>query len=1352
MARIVRSKEAFATSSTSFTPVLPAHESGDLILAFMGNDWSTNGYSTATSGWTKEQETTGTVNAACFSFYATGSGSTNPTFTTSTGRGWAVAMVVIKDAPSSSAKDVSASSSPASFFRDTTQTVTTTTNNCLLLEYVMVEENNRQMYFEPEVNQIAVLNGGKVSFEHSAILGWHVQPSSGLSTGHTFANRFSAYNGVKLTIAIKDDGNANYPGYVDPAIHPAELMTPWIGTNTLGYYDDGSKDVDPTSLITTINGVSSNYKAKASFSGVYDGTDTCGFSITSSGDWNKPLVFQRGLGNSWDLSGDNLLSFSGLSEAASVDFTTGARYIGVGSGDSSNVATAADLFQFEASDAKVRMDDGSTQFVIQPSQTPDDTFGTIDLTNIEKLFQSTNVTTSDQDHGVGFIYKLGIMTLIGGSATNPCDFAVAASHAKTGALNTVKDQKGSAASQYFCTQNIQSGNGTDKTYWDCSFQSVEYPAAYNATDVNVAVNVGSAVFEYLVKGVAGDTFKFLSTTFNMGNYHKWTIDAATSNTDIYDFTGLNVLNATVTLQDKSLIDYSGMTFSGCKELTLNGADLSGGNTISSCVDTTAVTVTSQAELHDLDNCTFSNNNRAITITGNQSGTWTDPSITVSGNTYDIEYTGTTNFTIQSANTLTVNNASSGVLTIDTPTFDLTVDSSEAASQIHVYTTGTQTTLDTEASAAQLVYTHSSETVDITVLKDGFIPYRQTGLALSGTVTVDVQLVASREYDSSHGLTYTTDASWSRSLNQLTVPTFGVTGQGVFSLLMESFKSETALRNTAFNIEMDGANSLYLTNDAEGASDASIENLVECGCQYLDTSNVVTATWSGVKSVGTATGFTGEYQQVDGSGTTDARATGVFNELIKVYGDATHGNFDYTDHLVLKYQPNAYREARSDVLADFGVSALAPTLYIVALQPTAIGITAGDPAISITIVDHTGSPLVVGGKSFDYEIQDNGANDGEAMLREVNYNLSQDGTYQGKDAFNWPELLLQSGSTYETIYGAVEGIAGLHGVYVSRSAADHPDFIRHQSNDGTYYVKPVTANASISTIVSGSRLRIYNETTATETYNGAPGTSYSASYTEGTTYTAGDIISIYLTQTSGVTAQLPYSTTAIASSTGWTVIAAQESDSVYDGYGLNGSSYTGKFDADYTNDEVDLLVASNFSAQEFYAWWCYNLTTSQGISDFFGGVTALDAANIRLNNSVISMYLDNTTTTNVYQTDNIRIYRADEAYPIKNPTSGGGGIDVVWRSKVFIAETGVSGLTGPESTQLFAASTFNPAVDTVEGSETYQEALRLIRAEAAGKLSVSGSTVSIRDAADTKDRIVATVDEQGQRTAITTDVS
>jgi hypothetical protein len=62
-------------------------------------------------------------------------------------------------------------------------------------------------------------------------------------------------------------------------------------------------------------------------------------------------------------------------------------------------------------------------------------------------------------------------------------------------------------------------------------------------------------------------------------------------------------------------------------------------------------------------------------------------------------------------------------------------------------------------------------------------------------------------------------------------------------------------------------------------------------------------------------------------------------------------------------------------------------------------------------------------------------------------------------------------------------------------------------------------------------------------------------------------------------------------------------------------------------------------------------------------------------------------------------------------------------------------------------------EAVEGANTVRQYLRLIASSLFGKLSGGGTTsVAIRDVADTKDRISATVDGDGNRNAITLDPS
>lgn len=51
-------------------------------------------------------------------------------------------------------------------------------------------------------------------------------------------------------------------------------------------------------------------------------------------------------------------------------------------------------------------------------------------------------------------------------------------------------------------------------------------------------------------------------------------------------------------------------------------------------------------------------------------------------------------------------------------------------------------------------------------------------------------------------------------------------------------------------------------------------------------------------------------------------------------------------------------------------------------------------------------------------------------------------------------------------------------------------------------------------------------------------------------------------------------------------------------------------------------------------------------------------------------------------------------------------------------------------------------------KTFEQCLKLVTAVLAGKCSVVGSTVTFRDMDDTANRVVATTDEDGQRTAVT----
>jgi hypothetical protein len=208
-----------------------------------------------------------------------------------------------------------------------------------------------------------------------------------------------------------------------------------------------------------------------------------------------------------------------------------------------------------------------------------------------------------------------------------------------------------------------------------------------------------------------------------------------------------------------------------------------------------------------------------------------------------------------------------------------------------------------------------------------------------------------------------------------------------------------------------------------------------------------------------------------------------------------------------------------------------------------------------------------------------------------------------------------------------------------------------------------ANISAPNLLAGSRVRVLNTTNNVELYNDVLA---SAGFSQDFLYTGNKNITLTATYVDGATAKLGVSATGIFTETGATFLVSQADDTVYDGYGIDGSTVTG-FTPDYVNDDVNLSMAGDFLGAALYAWWVYNQSTEDGIRNFFGGITALDAGNLRINTATISLFLDNSTANFIYQNDSIRIFRSDDVYPARTVTTGGGGIAVNWNSNVYVGE-------------------------------------------------------------------------------------
>lgn len=251
------------------------------------------------------------------------------------------------------------------------------------------------------------------------------------------------------------------------------------------------------------------------------------------------------------------------------------------------------------------------------------------------------------------------------------------------------------------------------------------------------------------------------------------------------------------------------------------------------------------------------------------------------------------------------------------------------------------------------------------------------------------------------------------------------------------------------------------------------------------------------------------------------------------------------------------------------------------------------------------------------------------------------------------------------------------------------------NQQIEYPLPTTQNVgTVSNIRAGSRIRVYNVTTATEIVNEiVSGTTWTYPYDEGTDFTDGDIINIRLARCLGPTATIGYEGTAIASASGWALFAEQSDDIVYNANAVDGTTIT-EFTFDYPNVQVDISDPDGITTiTRLYAWWANERTTEQGIRTLIGGLIAEDLANYKVITSVVDLKLDNTSSTGVLFTGDLRLYRDDGAAPVVSSTTGGGSI-TLYAGKVYIAETGTSGLTPEEAATLNKLDVIEPLVKLI----------------------------------------------------------
>lgn len=1099
---VVGANKGTLNGTTTLTVENPAHESGDFLLACWATTGGASDTVTLSSGWTTvTNQTAGFFKHGYAYLQCSSSSESNLTLTLSASLGVTLIVVNFRGVDSTTPLGVNSNTfgqGQSSSF----PVVAGATAGSMIVEFAAMNIYRGGGFFESTIEQIA--QDGDNPY---CMVGAHTQQVSGSTRGsewwHTFgSNRY--YN--HYTIELLDDGNDKTRAQSNTSTNPAQMIHP-IGAAMRGG-SLGSGQVDPTVLVPSVpaSGGETTYYNTVGVGAIPLKTsilpmDTAVLNINTNND-DRLNVVASDLAASQDLS-NSVVSLILKGDPIHGAFGKPGIILGLINGSGSG----AYVWEIAAGNTRVNPYGGTFPYLLNTSRTETrESYGSPDLTDITSIMIGAYGEKAAAHIQFAWLQKLNTLNIVGGSADFPAAFTDAVRHAYGSNLITFQNQGSQTDSQVYATQSLQFGDGgTTTTPVNLDNSSISYAPAYDQSTLLVNANVDEAEFSCTFKPGSSDSISMRSAVFEMGNYGVWGYESGSATPSSFDDESALVLNATPVLQD---IGYAQkISFIGCREITQNGADLSGGGAISNCPDGEAIQVDSKADFEKLQNRAFSNNSRlSIKITGDQSGTWSGAGMTVSGGgtANDIRYLGDTDFTIEfdtgSGWTQSrVDSTGLGTLTITVPTTDITISSSEAGSDIKLFDGGTTQTPTDSTTGQTLSYTYSgSKTWFYTVQKAGYNPVRGSISGNNQDLSVNVTLEAQPAYTGTHGLTYSTDYAYDATTRTLTIVS-AQEGRDLYSSLIDEWITRSDFYNREFPISPVGPDRFDFTSDKVTAAtidSGDIQYWRGAGMEWQHaTSGNATHKFCSIKGVGTNPATVkGFYQYAAGSGTTElSLVNNNVDQVIQFYSDpdgdgSTADGYDRSTHLVIKLFDEGYYQARSDVLASFGISNLEAFEYTVNLQTLEAAYSSGDQGITITtLTDHTSSPIDPGstGDAFSFELVDPGANSAAALAAQVNHDIYTDptATLYGLTAFNWPDIIIESGGSYETKNGVVESESAGLGFYVSRSSSDHPDFLRFESDTaGDYYTPIVVSSAAVTGMqndASATRtlLHIFNKTAA-----------------------------------------------------------------------------------------------------------------------------------------------------------------------------------------------------------------------------------------------------------------------------------
>lgn len=762
-----KSNAAKATTLVFAATDFPEHIADDYLVIGITSEAEAATTHTASAGWTQIGATVGTTTSLYSSMWykKCASAAETCTITLSVTNASHAHAFLIKDADLTTFLDGTPSAANvATASQFSSASITTTQADSLILFYIGVDATTTtpdQCHSAPgpvhfldssDNGGANVTAGSKVMAAGAA--GWYMQRTAGATPTPSWNLSLTEITN-RFTVGIRNKASGVIPPYIDDsATIGTKVMDGhwWVSATTRNNENFKATPLSVTSFITHLGTLTGTFDAGAvaldshlnPYSAAVSSTPAASASALTGFEVQFPTT-------AIDMSAGWLVGAVMEASPKNANWGTGSVKTGgvfVGIGSTANYR----MFQVLARD-NLQNTEGRAVFSVQINQTQTKsgqsaTPPTVSAINRLWVLNRGNLATLAQYHCD--YHLINKIIAAGGTSSVPVDSEGLYNIGKFLRLKLIQKQ---GAGGLMPLVPIQIGGG-DAINFQVDAGALQFPRIYNRAKREINYHGADNAIGISYAGKSGDVIWHTNSVVTSASPYYWEINAAATSACSWDFSGLVIVKATVTL--RPVCTFDSMSFSNCASIATTGS------TITNCqFGNSPISVSSPANAALISNCNITKTtgtSHGITITG------TAADITLNG----LKFTGYAASNGSTGNEAIFVNIASGTMTINIAgggtapsirTAGATVNVVSGATvtftglptgcDIVILTAGTSsilTQVDAHGATSYGYAYSGTPSVDVGFIKAGYVPYYIRGLTLGATdSSIPVSLTIDRNY-------------------------------------------------------------------------------------------------------------------------------------------------------------------------------------------------------------------------------------------------------------------------------------------------------------------------------------------------------------------------------------------------------------------------------------------------------------------------------------------------------------------------------------------------------------------------------------------------------------------------------